>query len=546
MKRARLAAAAAGMLAAGQAAFANEFHVNTTADGDDGACDVNHCTLREAVILSTGTGGPDEIYLQAGVYTLSLAGIENSALAGDLDVNFGGVTIHGMGPGLTIIDAAQIDRLFEVAPVGAATLELRDLTLRNGRPPALQVAGAIVAHTGSTLTLANVEITGCMADDDGGALHIRGTALIEDSIIWANSVTTSFGNGGGIHVANTSPGVTLVRSTVTGNHAANGGGGCAVQTSLELIDSTVSNNTGASPTGILMHDAFGPSVTATGSTFSGNRGVVLLNGSLTSATFENCTFSGSTVAPALWAGISGGTLALSNCTVTANAAGGLQRNGGTVSLKNTIVAGNGTFDINGQVGSLGYNLIGNTALAVITGVTTGNLLNVNPMLGPLADNGGPTFTHELLGGSPAVDAANPIDYPATDQRGQARPFDGDGAGPVAADMGAFEVGPGPITDCNGNGTDDAADIAGGTSADCNANGVPDECDPDEDGTGVPDDCEALGDLDGNGTVSVTDFLALLKAWGPCTAPPAPCAADLDDDGEVGITDFLELLSNWSA
>jgi hypothetical protein len=54
----------------------------------------------------------------------------------------------------------------------------------------------------------------------------------------------------------------------------------------------------------------------------------------------------------------------------------------------------------------------------------------------------------------------------------------------------------------------------------------------------------LGDLDGDGTVGVTDFLLLLAAWGPCPDPPASCPADLDGDGVVGVSDFLELLANW--
>ena len=52
----------------------------------------------------------------------------------------------------------------------------------------------------------------------------------------------------------------------------------------------------------------------------------------------------------------------------------------------------------------------------------------------------------------------------------------------------------------------------------------------------------LGDLDGDGTVGIVDFLALLADWGPCE--PGCCLADLDIDGTVGITDFLLLLGNW--
>ncbi len=53
-----------------------------------------------------------------------------------------------------------------------------------------------------------------------------------------------------------------------------------------------------------------------------------------------------------------------------------------------------------------------------------------------------------------------------------------------------------------------------------------------------------GDLDGDGTVGILDFLALLAAWGPCPDPPTTCPADLDSDGTVGILDFLTLLGNW--
>ncbi|MHC4429704.1 MAG: hypothetical protein ACYS0D_14045, partial [Planctomycetota bacterium] len=56
---------------------------------------------------------------------------------------------------------------------------------------------------------------------------------------------------------------------------------------------------------------------------------------------------------------------------------------------------------------------------------------------------------------------------------------------------------------------------------------------------------ALGDLDGDGSVGITDFLLLLAAWGPCPDPcPPSCPADLDGDCVVGVTDFLVLLANW--
>ena len=78
-----------------------------------------------------------------------------------------------------------------------------------------------------------------------------------------------------------------------------------------------------------------------------------------------------------------------------------------------------------------------------------------------------------------------------------------------------------------------------------ASDTPDPTSQDQDGNGVPDECPP-GDLDGDGTIGILDFLSLLAAWGPCPAPcPPSCVADLDGDCDVGITDFLLLLANWT-
>jgi hypothetical protein len=71
------------------------------------------------------------------------------------------------------------------------------------------------------------------------------------------------------------------------------------------------------------------------------------------------------------------------------------------------------------------------------------LVVADAMLGPLQDNGGPTETHDLLPGSPAIDAGDSAGCPAADQRGEARPFDGDYDGVSDCDIGAVEYVPEP-------------------------------------------------------------------------------------------------------
>jgi hypothetical protein len=159
--------------------------------------------------------------------------------------------------------------------------------------------------------------------------------------------------------------------------------------------------------------------------------------------------SGGSFGAGLGGGIdnSGGTLTITNSTISGNSAtGGLSafgggidhQNGGTLNLNNSIV-GNNTAnsgpDIYGTVSSGDYNLVENTSDTTLSG--THNITGVDPMLGPLQDNGGPTFTHELLTGSPAIDAGDPSFTPPPDydQRGTGYPRVVNGR----IDISAFEV-----------------------------------------------------------------------------------------------------------
>ena len=129
------------------------------------------------------------------------------------------------------------------------------------------------------------------------------------------------------------------------------------------------------------------------------------------------------------------------------------RSGGAVSIGHTIFANNIANlypDYRGVLTGTGYNLVENTSGVVFSGTTTGNITGLDPVLGPLAFNGGLVATHALLAGSPAIDAGNPSisGAPATDQRSAflyggipvvfARIADGDGNGTVRIDIGAHE------------------------------------------------------------------------------------------------------------
>lgn len=91
------------------------------------------------------------------------------------------------------------------------------------------------------------------------------------------------------------------------------------------------------------------------------------------------------------------------------------------------------------------------------------------------------------------------------------------------------------SDCNANGIWDGCDISSGTSADANGNGIPDECESDV----------CVGDLNGDGAVSVPDLLNLVNAWGFCQLPcPPRCAGDITGDCNVTVADLISLLNAW--
>jgi hypothetical protein len=198
---------------------------------------------------------------------------------------------------------------------------------------------------------------------------------------------------------------TLNNSTVSDNVGVGFGGGISNGGMLTLNNATVSGNSAIGDIdggGILN----GGTVTLNNSTVSGNNDFGIEN--YGTVTLNNSTVSGNDF------GVHGGAT-VSNSTVAGNLYGIF---GGLVNARNSIIARNTYRDLYGNLTSLGHNLIGNTQ--DISGFDPTDLLNVDPMLGPLQDNGGPTFTRALLAGSPALNAGDPTQLGAPDQRGAVR------------------------------------------------------------------------------------------------------------------------------
>jgi hypothetical protein len=126
---------------------------------------------------------------------------------------------------------------------------------------------------------------------------------------------------------------------------------------------------------------------------------------------------------------------IKDSTISGNGNGGISTQG--MEIGNTILDGNASANIDGTATSLGYNISSDDGGGNLTG--PGDQINTAPLLGPLQDNGGPTLTHALLPGSPAINAGDPnfTPPPFSDQRGSpfVRVFNG------RIDIGAFEVQP---------------------------------------------------------------------------------------------------------
>ena len=280
----------------------------------------------------------------------------------------------------------------------------------------------------------------------GGGIYSKGVLTVSNSTFTDNSAGI-YGGGGGIHSEGP---LTVSDSTFARNYAGYGGGGIHSEGPLTVSDSTFARNyAGYGGGGIRVSST----MTVSNSTFDGNRadddGGGIFNWGYGTLTVSNCIFSGNGAGRRGGGILNADTLIVSNCTFAGNSAvdgGGINNWGyGTLTVSNSTFVGNSAVD-GGGIGNSQYSTVTlqNTIVADspeggnCSGTITdggGNLsypdatcpgINRDPMLGPLQDNGGPTWTMALLSGSAAIDAADDAICAAEpvnnrDQRGVTRP-----------------------------------------------------------------------------------------------------------------------------
>jgi len=359
------------MLGAVPAFAAATLTVDTFEDTFDGSCADGDCSIRDAV-SAVDAGGT--VRLPAGFFALTLTGAGPNA--GDIDLG-SPVTIVGIGETGSFIDASALgDRAFDVS----SEVFLRHLTLLGGS----QVGrGGLVRVTVGSVDLSRSTIFGGRADD-GGAIAVgsQAVAFIDRSWIFDNRATD---RGGGLFLLGSS---VITRSTVSGNDAVGGGGAfVGPSASLTFANSTVSGN-----------DAVrGGGVRAIGAIDLHFASIVANHASVGGAVLTSAT-SQSTVADNVFA---------------RNEAS--ER--GPLCVRPLTSEGGNVADVRGCGLSVWDDLAG-----------------VDPRVGILRQNGGPTPTHALKVDSPAVGRGSGCD--PTDQRGAPR---SGGADRAFCESGAYEL-----------------------------------------------------------------------------------------------------------
>jgi len=272
-------------------------------------------------------------------------------------------------------NTATAERGGAILTFGAAAISHTDFEFNHGA-----LGGAVHNALDASLTVADSTFISNTADAGaGGAIYNLGHLVLSNSTFTSNTALDG-GRGGGLAQGAAATAL-IASSTFTGNVAVIGGG-LVTSGSLTLRNTTLTGNL-AFGGGALLVASQAPTVTLTNNTLAGNGAVA------------------------------GGDI--------------YNDNGGPVLLKNNILSGLADNNCQGPITSLGHNLDNAHTCGL---AASGDLTDTDPLLGPLAGNGGPTQTLALLPGSPAIDHGDSNGCPATDQRGFLRLG--------ACDIGAFE------------------------------------------------------------------------------------------------------------
>ncbi len=415
------------------------FKVNTTADTHDanwgdGVCDdqQNRCSLRAAIEEADALpyGSTVTIVVPAGTYRLLKGVLRLSAHRT--------IVINGASSKTTLIEG---NKAFRIMSLGSPNLsvQLSQLTIEGGYTAAGN-GGGIENYGTLTVNSSTIRDNSTTNDHYGGGIYNApgGILTVSNSTIMGNSANSLFGYGGGIDNLGT---LSVNNSIFNDNKAGDLGGG--IMTGYEgggvasVVDSTFSNNKAIGNGGGIYNSGL---LTVISSTFSSNTSGYVGGGieNIGTASVNNSTISNNTATHG-GGGIENafGTASVSNSTISGNSApssGNINNLSGAITLTSTVVANSkaGQNCAGPITEKSGYNLDSDGSC----GFTQSSDLNkVDPMLGPLQNNGGPTQTMALLQGSKAIDWVNGSgDCPTTDQRGDVRPDDGESA----CDIGAYE------------------------------------------------------------------------------------------------------------
>jgi CSLREA domain-containing protein len=334
---------------------------------------------------------------------------------------------------------------------GMCATAAHECTLR----AAVQEANALGGSNTIDLTAGTYSLSRTGAGDDTAAtgdLDVLGTLTIRgpvggDAMISGNNRDRVFDVLSGAVLS-------LTRLTIENGSVSDGpGGGIRNAGSLTLSTVTLLNNQSVNGDGGGIANLDGATLQLSGVllTFNGAFAFGRVGGGIANLGSAAATLTNVTISDVNGADTGGGifndtqgTMDLVNVTVAGNTAartGGIH-NLGTLRIVNSLVDNPGTANCAGKdVTSRGHNLDSQHTCPFNQ---PGDLLDTDPMLAPLQSNGGPTLTHALLPGSPAIDAGDDMNCPPTDQRGIGRPQDGDLDGMAICDIGAFEVS-GPAT-----------------------------------------------------------------------------------------------------